>query len=331
MEVRMTARTRTGSAVAAAVLSTTLALLACGGGSSPSSSTTPTTTPTTTLPSSGGNVSASCALGKGSVSATCGKGNARLASQVEDAINLLVRERPQLFDLKDVAQPNTDLYKVLDTEAYLDGVVNNLRRQGACAERDGDDYMFENILVKTSNDYSERYDVLLSNNYIRRTWSGYLDSCTPSSFPIDRNSTDVPPAGSGCGRPYPPKVTRFNVKVHIKAPEYYTIDATPMVGPDVAYCAAIGYTDGRSICRIRPEGGPYDDGPACENWRVGKAKDTGLYGPTWTNEDTGQYCTGEPSNCSHNPDNQYQIFVYRSGRFRATDQNGAWGNVIVER
>ena len=32
-----------------------------------------------------------------------------------------------------------------------------------------------------------------------------------------------------------------------------------------------------------------------------------------------------------NPDSQYQIFVYHSGKFRATDQNGAWGNVIVER
>ena len=64
---------------------------------------------------------------------------------------------------------------------------------------------------------------------------------------------------------------------------------------------------------------------------MGKAKDTGRPGPTWTNEQTGQYCTGEASNCTVNPDSQYQIFVYRSGQFRATDQNGAWGNVIVER
>ena len=326
----MTARGRTCFVVGAAAVATSLALLACGG-SSPSNSTPPATTPTTTLPSSGGNVGATCALGKGSVNASCEKSSARLASQVEDAINLLVREKPQLFDINDVAQPNTDLYRVLDKEAYLDGVVNNLRRQGACAERDGDDYAFENIVVKTSNDSSETYDVLLSSGHIRRTWSGYLQTCTPAAFPIDRSSADVPPAGSGCGRPYPPKVTRFNVKVHIKAPEYYTIDSTPMVGPDIAYCAAIGYTDGRSICRIRPEGGPYDDGPACENWRVGKAKDTGRYGPTWTNEDGGQYCTGEPSNCTVNPDSQYQIFVYRSGKFRATDQNGAWGSVVVER
>jgi hypothetical protein len=173
--------------------------------------------------------------------------------------------------------------------------------------------------------------VLLSSGHVRRTWSGYLATCSPAAFPVDRSSADVPPAGSGCGRPYPPKVTRFNVKVLMKSPQFYTIDSTPMVGPNIAYCASIGYTDGRSICSIRPEGGPYTDREACENWRVGKAKDTGRFGPTWTIEGTGQYCTGEASNCTNSPDIQYQIRVYRSGSFRATDQNGAYGIVEVVR
>lgn len=301
------------------------------GSSTPSQSSPPPTTPTTTVPPSGGGTGASCAIGKGSATAACGRQNARLGGLIEEAINLLVQEKPQIFDLTDTALPLTDLYKVLDTEAYLDGIVTNLRRQGACAERDSDDYFFQKILVKTANDYSESYDVLLSSGHVRRPVSGYLASCSPSSFPIDRNSPDVPPAGSGCGRPYPPKVTRFNVKLHIKAPEYYTVDATPMVGPDAAYCAAIGYTDGRSICSIRPEGGPFDDREACENWRVGKARDTGRYGPTWTNEDTGGLCTGEASNCTNSPHTQYQVLVYRSGRFRATDQNGATGVVTIDR
>src|SRR5512145_140006 len=151
--------TRTCAAIVSTAMAASLSL-SCGG-SSPSHSTPPSTTPPTTLPPSGGGVGATCAIGKGTVSATCGKASARLAEMVETAINLLVREKPQLFDLNDVAQPNTDLYKVLDAEAYLDGVVTNLRRQGACAERDGDDFHYENVLVKTSNDSSESYDVLL--------------------------------------------------------------------------------------------------------------------------------------------------------------------------
>ena len=240
-----------------------------------------------------------------------------------------MQEKPQIFDLKDVSAANSDFYKVLDGEAYLDGLVANLRRQGACAERDTDDPSFRRILVKTSNQSSESYDVLTPNSYVRRTDAGYLDTCSPASFPIDRNSADVPPAGSGCGKPYPPKVTRFQCKVHVIASEFYTLDSTPLVGPDAAYCASVGFTDGRSICALRPEGTP--DRMACENWRVGKAKDTGRLGPTWTNDETHAYCTGVETNCSNHPDSQYLLNVYRSGRFRVVDQNGADCAVTVER
>jgi hypothetical protein len=287
----------------------------------------PAPTPTPSTP--GGGVGASCSLGNGSVYALCSSGKSRLPDLVETAINQLVHEKPQIFDLKDVSVPNSDYYKVLDTEAYLDGVVTNLRRQGACAERDSDDALAQRIVVKTSNDFSEGYDVLTPNGYVRRTNTGYVSTCNPASFPIERNSEDIPPAGSGCGRPYPPEITRFNCKVHIKAPEYYTLDSTPLVGPDVAYCASIGFTDGRSMCPVRTEGSP--DRVACENWRVGKAEDTGRLGPTWTNEETGKFCTGPESNCTNSPDSQYALYVYRSGQFRVAAENGAYCIVTVDR
>jgi len=67
-------------------------------------------------------------------------------------------------------------------------------------------------------------------------------------------------------------ITRFTVKIHLKEVDSWTIDATPLVGPDAAYCAAAGFTDGRSICSIRPEGA--SDRSACELWRAGTSKDT---------------------------------------------------------
>ena len=274
-------------------------------------------------------MSAHCSLGNGSPDTHCGPKNSRLPHLVETAINMLVQEKPQIFDLQDVSALHSDFYRVLDTEAYLDGVVTNLRRQGACAERDTDDSEFRRILVKTSNEFSEGYHVLSSKGYVLRTDAGYLATCSPASFPIDRNSADIPPAGSGCGRPYPPKVSRFNCKVHILTAEFYTLDSTPLVGPDIPYCASIGFTDGRSMCPVRTEGSP--DREACENWRVGNAKDTGRPGPTWTNEDTGQRCTGVESNCSNNEHSQYALDVYRSGRFRAAAENGAHCIVTVER
>jgi len=115
-------------------------------------------------------------------------------------------------------------------------------------------------------------------------------------------------------------VTRFNCKIHIKSPEFYTLDSTPLVGPDGAYCAALGYTDGRTICPVRPEGTP--DREACENWRVGKAKDTGRPGPTWTKGD-GSYCTGKESGCENHPDSQYLLNTYKSDTYVVTAENGA--------
>lgn len=299
-----------------------LATLSCGGGSPASPGPAPTAS-ATVPPPSGGAVTSSCALGNGSSSAACDNKTRqpRLLSYVETAIDQLVREKAELFDLKDVAVANTELYRVRDAEKYLDGVVDNLRRQGACAERDADDYSYERILVKDSNDYSETYDVLLASGYVRRGSSAFIDTCLPASFPIDRAAIDAPPAGSGCGRPYPPPVSRFNCKVHLPGIEFYTFDATPIVGPDVAYCAAIGFTDGRSLCPLRAEGAP--DRVACELWRVGKARDTGRPGPTWTVADTGAYCTGLDAGCQNSPDNQFQLWASQSGRYRVAAENGA--------
>lgn len=301
----------------------------CSGSHSPVTSTLPTTRPTPSpTPGTGGVAGTSCRLGYGSADAACSKtSGSHLLPYVESAIDLLVREKPQLLDLASQSAPNTDQFRVLDREAYLDTIVENLRRQGLCSERDPDDVGLQRILVKDSNDFSEAFSVLSDRGFIRRGDSAYLQTCDPASFPVERTS-DMPPVGSGCGRPYPPAISRFNVKVHLHAPEYYTIDSTPIVGPNAEYCYSVGFTDGRILCPIRPEG--WADRVACEGWRVGKAKDTGRPGPTWTN-DTGALCTGPESNCSNHQDNQYHVLVYRSGTVTACAESGACGSVFVER
>ena len=314
---------RAATAVAAAAV---LAFLtsSCGGGS-PSSSTPPTTVapqPTPTAPPVGGGDSfnhSSCPLGKGDVNARCNAGKSSLLAEIESAMDLLVQQKPQIFDLNDEYAPGTRAYRVKDKDAYLNGLVANLRAAGLCAERDADDAELETIRAKNASDFSEDYDVLLGSGHMRRGNGTYRQTCSPSSFPVDR-AADAPPIGSGCGRPYPPPVTRFNCKVHLKSNEFYTLDSTPLVGPDAEYCYGIGFTDGRTICPVRPEDWP--DRAACEHWRVGKAKDTGRYGPTWRKAD-GTLCTGPESGCANHPDNQYQLFTYRSGTYTVTAENGA--------
>jgi len=319
--------------VAAVAAASLIALLtsSCGGGSSPSSSTPTTTLPSqpTPTPPPTGNDSfnhSSCPFGKGSVNAECSQGGSALLGEMEEAMDLLIKQKPQIFDLGEEAGPGTKAYRVLDRQAYMEGLVANLRAAGLCAERDPDDAMLETIRAKNSNDFSEEFDVLLSNGFMRRGGGAYRKTCNPSSFPVER-SADAPPIGSGCGRPYPPPITRFGCKLHLKGSDHYTLDSTPQVGPDVAYCASIGFTDGRSICPVRVEGTP--DRVACENWLVGRARDTGRYGPTWTKTDGG-FCTGPASGCANHPDSQYQLFTYASGTYSVTAENGASCKVVVE-
>jgi hypothetical protein len=296
--------------------------LSCGGSDGPSTSTPVTTVPRAqapTPPVSGTTDSfnhASCPLGKGSASAECSRKGEALLNEVEAAIELLIQQKPQIFDLADEFDAGTRAFKVLDKEGYMEGLVANLRAAGLCSERDPDDAQQETIRVKDSAEFSEDYDLLLSTGHMRRGTGAYRQTCSPASFPVER-SQDAPPIGSGCGRPYPPVVTRFKCKVHLKG-EFYTLDSTPLV-TDPAYCASVGFAD-QSNCPLRPEGAV--DREACENWRVGKAKDTGRPGPTWTKED-GSYCTGPESGCQNHPDRQYQLWTYRPGSYTATAENGA--------
>jgi hypothetical protein len=156
---------------------------------------------------------------------------------------------------------------------------------------------------------------------------------TPTPAPTATPNPDVPPSDSGCKKPYPPPISRMNVKVHFKQRDFWNLDSTPLVGPNPGYCRRIGFTDGRSQCPVRPEGAP--DRVACENWRVGQAKDTRKPGPTWIRVLAGgqeAYCgLMWGSGCEHHPDNPYQIHAIQRGTYKACTESGVCGSVYVDR
>jgi len=156
----------------------------------------------------------------------------------------------------------------------------------------------------------------------------------PTPAPTPTPDPNIPPAGSGCGKPYPPPITRLKVEIHLKAKDYWTLDSTPFVGPDAAYCLSVGFTDGRSICALRLEGA--EDRAACEAWRGGIAEDTGKPGPTWTFIDfaTGKtsWCSSAPdAPCDHDPNGTYTVRAYRGGLYRICTSLGACAEVGVDR
>ncbi len=158
---------------------------------------------------------------------------------------------------------------------------------------------------------------------------------TPTPVATATPNPDVPPADSGCGKPYPPPISRFYVKVHYKQHEFWNLDSTPIVGYNQAYCAKIGYTDGRALCPVRTEGAR--DRVACENWRVGHAKDTGLPGPTWSLMGPGgqeTYCLAHMlghDECRHHPSNPYQLLAQAHGNYKVCTESGVCGVVYVDR
>ena len=160
---------------------------------------------------------------------------------------------------------------------------------------------------------------------------------TPTPVPVPSATPDpnVPPAGNACGKPYPPPITRLNVKTHLKdSRDYWTIDSTPLVGPDAEYCSSVGFTDGRTICPLRTEGA--EDRAACEEWRAGTAKDTGMPGPTWTYIEHGtgkvSFCSSAPdAPCDHHPNGPFNVKAFRGGVYRACTEAGACGQTDVDR
>jgi hypothetical protein len=150
---------------------------------------------------------------------------------------------------------------------------------------------------------------------------------TPEATPQPSPTPGSTEGSGACGGPQPPALSALNVKVHLRGAEAWTLDSTPVVGPDATYCAKIGFTDGRSVCPVRPEGHPERE--ACELYVTGRAADTGRPGPTWTFG--GRFCTGRSSGCENSAENQYQLRVFQGGVFRACGRNGVCGEVEVDR
>lgn len=308
-----------------------LCLASCSGGSSSSPSTTPVTTLPAQADGGGTGGTQSCRLGAGSATAICSRTSSRLSDHVLSAMDQLLRQKPQIFDTKDeVAPVGQGNYRVLDKDAFIDGIIANLAAAGLCAQRDPNDAYLEQIQVKADDGYSEDFDVLLSSGHAWHNLSNYRRTCSPASFPVER-SPELPPVGGGCGGPYPPAVHHFWVHELTKNTTYTVIDSTPVVGPDGPYCKRVGFTDGRLFCAVRPEGHP--ERLACENWRVGVAADSGRPGPTWRRaEGSNAFCTGSlTSGCENHPDNQYQLLAYKSGRYLVCTQGDLCSEITIQR
>jgi hypothetical protein len=163
-----------------------LALIAhagCSGGPSSGPTPVPTATPSTAptpTPTPSPTPALGCPAGKGDAQATCFRSQPNFLDGVDAAIEKLVQEHPEYFNLNDQASPGG--YRVLNEDAYWEGVVRNLQQAGFCAEPDITRTV---VQVKRANDFSDEYDIITASGFIRRGQGSYVTTCTPASFPVD--------------------------------------------------------------------------------------------------------------------------------------------------
>jgi hypothetical protein len=107
---------------------------------------------------------------------TCGRESSQFVSAVGEAIDTVVREHPEFFDLS-ARQPGPGWYKILNVSAYDTAVAEALKAKGLCARHDG-----EELVVKGTNTFSEHLDISTAEGNIRRGDGSYRSTCYPAAF-----------------------------------------------------------------------------------------------------------------------------------------------------
>ena len=94
---------------------------------------------------------------------------------VEAALDRLTSQQPNLFNFNDTACHNC--WKIRNQGSYINAMLKQMDRQGICSNWDG-----EELQLKTNNQWSEQYDIMTFNGYVRRGPGSYRVTCTPPGF-----------------------------------------------------------------------------------------------------------------------------------------------------
>ena len=116
-----------------------------------------------------------CGLPRGTgIGRNCPRLRATYAAELEAAIEQVVEEYPWFFDFRR-ARGGPTSYRVRNPAGYNREVVETLRRRGFCALDDG-----QEIGIKTTNDFSDHYQILSSDLFVIRGLPSYRSTCFPA-------------------------------------------------------------------------------------------------------------------------------------------------------
>jgi hypothetical protein len=129
--------------------------------------------------------------------------------------------------------------------------------------------------------------------------------------------------------PAPPPLVKIKLKIQLDFGYKKVLDSRAFVGPDRAYCASVGLPG--EVCPVRDENDPMS--VTCNNLVMGKALDTGRYGPTWYYN--GELCRpigvgGDAAGCRNHVSNQFFIDAFGPGTYLACGANGHCDGYVVQ-
>jgi hypothetical protein len=106
---------------------------------------------------------------------TCGgETNHRHEAAIQSSIDYVIANYPQYFDMVHL-NPSTNQPLVVDIAGLVKKMQEYLQGKGYCTKWDG-----EEMQIKSTNEFSEHYDFLLSSGHIRR--ESYASICYPAAF-----------------------------------------------------------------------------------------------------------------------------------------------------
>jgi len=251
-----------------------VALAACKG--TPTTTTTTTTSSTTTQPPAPPSPVPACTIVW--TNGTCKAAAEELyVGEWRDTLRKVKADRPDLFR-PDPSRPPGERLIVTDVNGFFAAAVKAAQDLHLCA---GTDNIQVWLRPGPSGDIDSWDPVAQpaggTDAYLVEYPFGLKGPCTPAGTgpppvnpPPTPSSTPgptpspAPSPGVACQSPTPGPLASMEVKVHVRGPNWTTVDATPKVGAregtgcvrDKAYCAAIGFTDGRGFCPPRQEGNP---------------------------------------------------------------------------
>lgn len=131
-------------------------------------------------------------------------------------------------------------------------------------------------------------------------------STTPTTTPLVTAPPVTLPDSPGACSPTPSPLYRIDITVQQSDGHSRTLKAEPKVSNIDGYCRKYAGSTGE-FCSTRGEGDPQK--AACDAMAVGKAVDTGRWGPYWKDVISNiEYpCTGTNPGCTNHPDNQWLV------------------------